>query len=150
MRIWLDPNKLAARGLTPLDVTNALPRRTSRCRRDSLGIPPSDPKQAYQMAVRVVGRLSDPRQFENIILKSNAASAPVGSVAGPASTAGSGIVLLKDVGRAELGAESYNTSLKFGDRDFSAGRRHRPWRAAAFECQCAGCGQALPSSAGGA
>jgi HAE1 family hydrophobic/amphiphilic exporter-1 len=121
MRIWLDPNKLAARGLTPLDVTNALAEQNVEVPAGQLGIPPSDPHQAYQMAVRVVGRLTDPRQFENIVLKSNAASAPVGSVASAAPNTGAGIVLLKDVGRAELGAESYNTSLKFGDRDFSAG-----------------------------
>jgi HAE1 family hydrophobic/amphiphilic exporter-1 len=120
MRIWLDPNKLAARGLTPLDVITALTDQNVEVPAGQLGSPPSDPNQAYQMAVRVVGRLTDPRQFENIILKSNAASGPVGSVA-TSAVAGSGSVLLKDVGRAELGAETYNTSLKFGDRDFSEG-----------------------------
>ena len=121
MRIWLDPTKLAARGLTPLDVTNALSEQNIEVPAGQLGIPPSDPNQAYQMAVRVVGRLSDARQFENIILKSNAVTAPAGSIATSAPSAGSGIVLLKDVGRAELGAETYNTSLRFGDRDFSQG-----------------------------
>jgi HAE1 family hydrophobic/amphiphilic exporter-1 len=133
MRIWLDPTKLAARGLTPLDVTNALAEQNVEVPAGQLGSPPSDPGQQYQMAVRVVGRLTDPRQFENIILKSNAASSSSGSssnngsssgTSGNSSTSsnnGSGIVLLKDVGRAELGAETYNTSLKFGDRDFSEG-----------------------------
>jgi HAE1 family hydrophobic/amphiphilic exporter-1 len=121
MRIWLDPTKLAARGLTPLDVTNALAEQNIEVPAGQLGTPPSDPNQAYQMAVRVVGRLTDPRQFENIILKSNAASAPAGSIAASAPSAGSGIVLLKDVGRAELGAETYSTNLRFGDRDFSQG-----------------------------
>jgi len=121
MRIWLDPNKLAARGLTPLDVTNALAEQNVEVPAGQLGVPPSDPHQAYQMAVRVAGRLTDPHQFENIILKSNAASAPTGSVVSTAPGAGSGIVLLKDVGRAELGAEDYNTSLRFGDKDFSEG-----------------------------
>ena len=119
MRVWLDPNKLAARRLTPLDVINALSDQNVEVPAGQLGSPPSDSNQAYQMAVRVVGRLTDPRQFENIILKSNAATAPSGSVG--AAFAGSGSVLLKDVGRAELGAETYNTSLKFGDRDFSEG-----------------------------
>ncbi len=119
MRVWLDPNKLAARRLTPLDVINALSDQNVEVPAGQLGSPPSDSNQAYQMAVRVVGRLTDPRQFENIILKSNAATASSGSVG--AASAGSGSVLLKDVGRAELGAETYNTSLKFGDRDFSEG-----------------------------
>ncbi len=109
MRIWLDPAKLAARGLTPLDVTNALSEQNVEVAAGQLGIPPSDPKQQYQMAVRVVGRLTDPREFDNIILKSNAAASSSAS----APLSGSGVVLLKDVGHAELGAENYNTSLKF-------------------------------------
>jgi len=121
MRIWLDPNKLAARGLTPLDVTSALAQQNIEVPAGQLGLPPSDSTQSYQMAVRVVGRLADPRQFENVILKSNAATSPAGSVAATSPNNGSGIVLLKDVGRAELGAETYSTSLKFSDRDFSQG-----------------------------
>ena len=119
MRIWLDPAKLAARGLTPLDVNNALAEQNVEVPAGQLGVPPSDPHQAYQMAVRVVGRLTDPRQFENIILKSNAAGAPAGTVATTAPANSSGIVLLKDVGRAELGAETYSTSLRYGDNTFS-------------------------------
>jgi len=121
MRIWLDPNKLAARGLTPLDVTSALQQQNVEVPAGQLGLPPSDAKQSYQMAVRVVGRLSDPRQFENIILKSNAPNSPVGSMAASAPSSGSGIVLLKDVGRAELGAENYNTSLRYGAVDVPEG-----------------------------
>jgi len=113
MRIWLDPSKLASRGLTPLDVITALQQQNVEVPAGQLGLPPSDLTQQYQMSVRVVGRLSDPHQFENIILKSNAASTP-----GMAATSnGSGIVLLKDVGRAELGAENYNTSLRYGSAD---------------------------------
>ncbi len=115
MRIWLDPAKLAARGLTPLDVTNALVDQNVEVPAGQLGVPPSDPKQAYQMAVRVTGRLSDPRQFENIILKSNAAAAGRGSAT--TQSGGAGAVLLKDVGRAELGAESYGTRLKYSGGD---------------------------------
>jgi HAE1 family hydrophobic/amphiphilic exporter-1 len=103
MRIWLDPNRLAARGLTALDVTNALSEQNVEVAAGQLGQPPSDPKQQFQMAVRVVGRLTDPKQFENIVIKNNA-------------TAG-GIVLLKDVGGAEIGAETYSTALKFSGGD---------------------------------
>jgi HAE1 family hydrophobic/amphiphilic exporter-1 len=107
MRIWLDPNRLAARGLTALDVTNALAEQNVEIPAGQLGQQPSDPSQTFQMVVRVVGRLTDPRQFENIVLK-NSASA-------------SGIVLLKDVGRAEIGAENYDTSLKFTGNSFAGG-----------------------------
>jgi len=61
------------------------------------------------MAVRVEGRLTDPLQFENIIIKSNSQNT-ARELRAPGS--GSGIVLLKDVGRAELGAESYDTNLR--------------------------------------
>ena len=100
MRIWLDPARLAARQLTALDVSNALSEQNVEVAAGQLGQPPSDAHQSYQMAVRVVGRLSDPREFENIILKSG-------------GTAGGGLVLLKDVGYAEVGAENYNTDLRF-------------------------------------
>ena len=113
MRIWLDPEKLAARDLTPLDVINALNEQNVEVPAGQLGEPPSDTKQSYQMAVRVVGRLSDPRQFERIILKSNAPSQPAGSLSLTTNSGGSGIVTLADVGHAELGAENYNTTLKF-------------------------------------
>ncbi len=99
MRIWLDPSRLAARGLTALDVTNALAEQNVEIPAGQLGQQPSDPKQNFQMAVRVSGRLSDPRQFENIVIKN--------------SSTASGIVLLKDVGRAEIGAENYDTALRF-------------------------------------
>lgn len=103
MRVWLDPARLAARGLTALDVTNALSEQNVEVAAGQLGRPPADNTQQYQMAVRVVGRLSDPRQFENIILKN--------------SPDAGGLVLLKDVGRAEVGAENYDTSLKFSGGD---------------------------------
>ncbi len=103
MRIWLDPNRLAARSLTALDVTNALAEQNVEVAAGQLGQQPADVHQDFQMAVRVVGRLSDPRQFENVIIKSSSASG--------------GIVLLKDVGRAEVGAENYGTQLKFSGGD---------------------------------
>jgi len=103
MRLWLDPNRLAARGLTALDVTNALAEQNVEVAAGQLGQPPSDSKQNFQMVVRVVGRLTDPRQFENLILKN--------------SSNANGIVLLKDVGRAEVGAETYATALKFSGGD---------------------------------
>ncbi len=101
MRVWLDPARLAARSLTALDVSNALSEQNVEVAAGQLGQPPSDSKQSFQMAVRVVGRLSDPKEFENIILKN--------------STSG-GVVLLKDVGHADVGAENYNTELKYSGR----------------------------------
>ncbi len=99
MRVWLDPAKLAARQLTALDVTNALSEQNVEVPAGQLGIPPSDPKQTFQIAVRVAGRLADPQAFGSIIIKNSGTA--------------NGIVLLRDVGRAELGAENYNTDLQF-------------------------------------
>ena len=116
MRLWLDPNRLAARNLTALDVTSSLAEQNVEVAAGQLGQTPSDPRQVYQMAVRVSGRLDDPKQFENLIIKSSAASATKAS-----TSAGSGLVLFKDIGRAELGAENYNTDLRFFSNSFGGG-----------------------------
>jgi HAE1 family hydrophobic/amphiphilic exporter-1 len=97
MRIWLDPAKLAERSLTAVDVVNALTEQNVEVPAGQLGQPPSDNKQTFQVAVRVVGRLSDPEQFNNIIVKNSP----------------NGLVLLKDVGHAIVGAEDYSSNLKF-------------------------------------
>jgi HAE1 family hydrophobic/amphiphilic exporter-1 len=116
MRLWIDPNKLAARGLTPLDVTNALAEQNVEVAAGQLGQQPADDKQQYSMAVRVTGRFDDPHQFDNIIIKSSAATATAAS-----ATNGAGLVLFKDIGRSELGAENYNTDLKFNANAFGGG-----------------------------
>ncbi len=100
MRVWLDPTRLAARGLTASDVTSALAEQNVEIPAGQVGQPPADLKQAFQIAVRVVGRLTEPSEFANIILKSTP----------------SGLVQLKDVGRVELGAETYSTDLKFNGK----------------------------------
>ena len=97
MRVWLDPTKLAARQLTAADVVLALQEQNVEIPAGQLGRPPADPKQTFQVTLKVVGRLSDPKEFENIILKSTK----------------NGIVQLKDVGRAEIGAESYDSNLQY-------------------------------------
>jgi hydrophobic/amphiphilic exporter-1 (mainly G- bacteria), HAE1 family len=97
MRIWLDPTKLAARQLTAADVVSALQEQNVEIPAGQLGRPPADPKQSFQVTLRVVGRLSEPKEFENIILKNTR----------------TGIVQIKDVGRAEIGAESYDTNLLY-------------------------------------
>ena len=97
MRIWLDPVKLATRQLTAADVTAALQDQNVEIAAGSIGAAPSDLKQQFQANLRVVGRLSEPSQFEQIVLK----------------TTTNGIVQLKDVGRAEVGAESYDSNLQY-------------------------------------
>jgi HAE1 family hydrophobic/amphiphilic exporter-1 len=97
MRIWLDPQRLAARQLTASDVVAALQEQNVEVPSGQVGAPPSDSKQSFQITVNVVGRLTSPEQFDNIIVKNTP----------------QGIVQIKDVGRAELGAESYASTLHF-------------------------------------
>ncbi|HXZ18722.1 MAG TPA: efflux RND transporter permease subunit, partial [Candidatus Acidoferrales bacterium] len=98
MRLWLDPLRLAGRSLTAADVVSALEEQNVNVAAGQLGQPPASGDQAFQISVRALGRLTEPAEFENIVLKSN----PDGS-----------LVRLKDVGRAELGAEDYGSNLRF-------------------------------------
>jgi HAE1 family hydrophobic/amphiphilic exporter-1 len=102
MRLWLDPVRMAGRGLTAPDVVSALAEQNVEVAAGQVGQQPAMPGQQYQVSVRAVGRLSEPAQFENIILKTNADGT---------------LVRLKDVGRAELGAEAYGSDLKFNGED---------------------------------
>jgi HAE1 family hydrophobic/amphiphilic exporter-1 len=97
MRIWLDPARLATRNLTATDVVNALLEQNVEIPAGQLGQPPANSSQAFQIPVRVVGRLSDPAQFDNIILKNSP----------------NGLIQLKDVGHAVVGAEDYSSVLKY-------------------------------------
>src|ERR1700729_2790338 len=101
MRLWLDPEKLAARNLTSTDVTNALAEQNVEIPAGPVGQPPSDEKQQYQIPVRVIGRLSEPAEFDKIVVKNSPG----------------GVVLLRDVGYAELGAETYSTDLNYNGSD---------------------------------
>jgi len=101
MRLWLDPARLAARGLTSTDVTNALAEQNVEIPAGQVGQPPSDEKQTYQIPVRVVGRLSEPAEFDNIIVKNGTG----------------GIIQVKDVGYAEIGAETYSIDLNYNGHD---------------------------------
>ena len=100
MRLWLDPVRMAAHGLTATDVVSALSEQNIEIPAGQLGQPPSDSKQAFQVPVRVVGRLTSPAEFDNIIVKNSA----------------NGLVLLKDVGHSVVGAEDYSTSLRYNGR----------------------------------
>lgn len=102
MRLWLDPSLLAARGLTATNVLAALQEQNVQVAAGQVGQPPARSGQAYQISVRAVGRLSEPKEFDNIILKTG--------------TDGT-LVRLKDVGRAELGAEDYGTLVRFNGHD---------------------------------
>src|SRR5688572_25284715 len=102
MRLWLDPARLAARGITAGDVVNALREQNLQVAAGSLGDAPADANQAYNLSVRVLGRLTEPSQFEDVVVK-----------AGPSSSSGAALVRVRDIGRVELGAETYGANLRF-------------------------------------
>ena len=102
MRLWLDPARLAARGLTASDAVSALSQQNVQIASGQVGAQPAASNQMFQISVRAVGRLVEPEQFNNIILKSG--------------NNGS-LVRLIDVGYAELGAEDYSARLRFNGYD---------------------------------
>ncbi len=101
MRLWLDPVRLAARGMTAEDVVAALREQNAIIAAGQVGRPPSPAGQTFQISVTVAGRLTEAREFEQLVLK---------------RTTDGGLVLLRDVGRAELGAEDYSLNLRFDGR----------------------------------
>ena len=102
MRLWLDPDRLAARAITAADVTGALREQNVQIAAGSIGQAPAPSGQMYQLSVRAIGRLHEPAEFDNIIVKTGADGA---------------LVRLKDIGRAELGAETYASQLRFNSRE---------------------------------
>jgi HAE1 family hydrophobic/amphiphilic exporter-1 len=93
MRVWLDPNKMHARALTPQDVIQALQRQSAQVSAGQIGMPPAPDDQSFQYTLNVLGRLDDADQFANVIVKAGSAGE---------------ITRVRDVGRVELGAQTYS------------------------------------------
>lgn len=96
MRIWMNPQKMAAYSLTPQDVINALNAQNVQVAAGSAGVPPQAKTQAFEIGILVNGRLSKVSEFENIIVKNN-----------PSTGA---LVYLKDVARVELGKFTFSSN----------------------------------------
>ncbi len=93
MRVWLDPNKMKARGLTTQDVIQALQQQSSQVTAGQIGMPPAPESQTFQYTLNVLGRFNEPEQFGNVIVKIEA---------------NGGITRVHDVARVELGAQTYS------------------------------------------
>ena len=93
MRIWLDPQKMAGLNVSISEIKSAISNQNTQVTAGSLGALPTDDPQALQLTLKTNGRLSDVKEFENVIIRSN--------------MDGSNI-RLKDVARVELGAQSYS------------------------------------------
>src|SRR6202035_1462934 len=92
MRVWLDPEKVAARGLTTGDVVNAIREQNVQVAAGQLGAPPTANGANFQLEINTKGRLTDEADFESIIVKTGAAGQ---------------ITRLRDVAPVELGSDNY-------------------------------------------
>ncbi|MEM1241765.1 MAG: efflux RND transporter permease subunit [Cyanobacteria bacterium P01_H01_bin.26] len=98
MRLWLDPAKMAARNVTADDLVEAIQEQNLQVGAGSIGQPPADNGQTYQLTLRANGRLEDVSEFEDLVIKTEADG---------------NLVYLRDLGRAELGAENYGTFARY-------------------------------------
>jgi hydrophobe/amphiphile efflux-1 (HAE1) family protein len=98
MRVWLDPNKLAARGLTATDVVNAIETQNFEVGAGGVGRQPTPQEQQYEQPLRVNGRFTTVEEAENLVVQAE----------------GDGtLIKIKDIGRAELGLENYFSKAEF-------------------------------------
>jgi hydrophobe/amphiphile efflux-1 (HAE1) family protein len=125
MRIWLDPDRLATRQLTAVDVVNAVRSQNVQVAAGQVGQEPVPPGQQLQLPMTAQGRLETTRQFGDIIVKSGAAAnpatpPPAGQTVPGTEPATTPVVRVRDVARVELAALSYDVSSRL-DGQPSAG-----------------------------
>jgi HAE1 family hydrophobic/amphiphilic exporter-1 len=101
MRLWLDPDALAARQLTVADVSTALASQNIVVGAGTIGQEPVSKGQMYELPVRLRSRFRDASEFEDLVLK----------------TSNGNLVKLRDVGRAEIGAENYTSNAKVNGKN---------------------------------
>ena len=102
MRVWLDPDKVAAYGLNAGEVLAALRAQNIQVSAGVLNQPPVTGSAAYQLNVQTLGRLQTPGQFADVILKTDAQGRPT---------------RVRDVGRVEIGAADYGSTAFMDDRE---------------------------------
>jgi hydrophobic/amphiphilic exporter-1 (mainly G- bacteria), HAE1 family len=103
MRVWLDPDLMQARGLTPQDVIGVIQQQSQEVAAGQIGAPPAVKGQAFQYTLNLNGRLNNAPDFENIVVKVEPG-------------AGGRITRVRDVGRVELGAQTYSVSFNLDGR----------------------------------
>lgn len=101
MRVWLDPAKTAARGLTGTEVIAALRAANLQVAAGSINQPPASSPGAFTLAVQTLGRLSSPEEFENIVVRAE----PDGSV-----------IRVRDIARVELGSQDYTVNAYLNNK----------------------------------
>jgi len=96
MRVWMNPQKMAAYSIEPQDIINALTAQNVQVAAGTAGVPPQAPTQTYELGILVNGRLSTVPEFQNIIIKNNPQTGE--------------LVYLKDVARIELGKFTFSSN----------------------------------------
>src|SRR5262249_55729126 len=99
MRVWVDPARLAARQLSASDVVDAIAEQNQQVAVGSVGQEPTHRRQQTQVTLSTLGRLTEPEQFENIVLKRDRQGR---------------ITRIKDIGRAGLGAKNPDINVRMG------------------------------------
>ncbi|AYD04259.1 efflux RND transporter permease subunit [Neorhizobium sp. NCHU2750] len=102
MRIWLDADRLQARGLKPSDVVSAIQSQSQTVSGGQIGMPPVENRQGFQTPIEINGRLNQVEQFEDVIVKSN--------------TQTGAITRIRDIARVELGSKSYGQIFRINGR----------------------------------
>ncbi|MET0745571.1 MAG: efflux RND transporter permease subunit, partial [Microvirga sp.] len=103
MRVWLDPDQMKARSLTPADVIGAIQQQSQEVAAGQIGAPPAPSDQAFQFTLDLRGRFNEVAQFEEITVKAQTGT-------------GGAITRIRDVGRVELGAQTYSQFLTMDGR----------------------------------
>lgn len=101
MRVWLDPEMMRARNVSPDDVRSAISAQNMEVSAGSVGEPPTKTNGDFSYTLSVQGRLSDVSQFEDIVIR----------------TDNTGILRLKDIARVELGSDSYSTVVRVNGKE---------------------------------
>jgi HAE1 family hydrophobic/amphiphilic exporter-1 len=101
MRVWLDPDKMQARGLNAKDVIQALQQQSEQVTAGQIGMPPAQDGQSFQYTLDVAGRLDDPEAFAAVVVKAGADG---------------GLTRVRDIGRVELGAQTYGQMFNLDGR----------------------------------
>lgn len=102
MRVWLDPEKMRVRDLSPADVTAAIESQNIEVSAGAVGAPPTENGTEFEYTLTSKGRLSDVAQFADIIIRTNSDG---------------GILRLKDIARIDMGSQSYSMQSNVSDHD---------------------------------
>jgi multidrug efflux pump len=97
MRIWIDPERLSALNMTAYDVTNALREQNRQVAAGHIGQEPTSSGRAQELTLKMLGRLAEPEEFDNVVLRTDSSGRKV---------------LVKDIGHAELSANNLDTTSK--------------------------------------